>query len=103
MLIDREDVSMDGNSCNKVGTSYNAFNTQQQNACEQPEGSCLDNDLKAVHKRDTDEIEEGRVGPHQLDRHGLSYEWSNNRYELVYKITEAQTTLVRLELVADRI
>jgi len=27
LLVDREKVSLDGNECNKVGTSYNAFNT----------------------------------------------------------------------------
>ena len=34
LLIDREMVSIDGSVCNKIGTSYVAFNTQQQNPCE---------------------------------------------------------------------
>jgi hypothetical protein len=32
-LLDSGMVSLDGMTCNKVGTSYNAFNTQQSNAC----------------------------------------------------------------------
>ena len=29
LLLDREKVSFDGLECNKVGTSYSAFNTMQ--------------------------------------------------------------------------
>ena len=28
LLIDREMVTLDGSVCNKIGTSYGAFNTQ---------------------------------------------------------------------------
>jgi hypothetical protein len=31
LLVEREMVSLDGSQCNKIGTSYAAFNTAQAN------------------------------------------------------------------------
>jgi hypothetical protein len=52
LLVDKEQVSLDGMECNKIGTSYSAFNTQQANACSSPQGTCLSNQIK--HLRDSD-------------------------------------------------
>ena len=42
MIVDKDKVSFDGSECNKIGTSFKAFNTQQ-NACDLPGSSCLGN------------------------------------------------------------
>ena len=39
MLVGLNMVDLSGTTCNKVGTSYNAFNNQP-NACFQREGRC---------------------------------------------------------------
>lgn len=40
LLVDTTLITLDGSTCNKVGTSYEAFNTQG-NACQSPAGTCL--------------------------------------------------------------
>ena len=52
LLVEREQVTFDGNECNKIGTSYSAFNNQPGDACLQPLGSCLDNQISNVHEED---------------------------------------------------
>jgi hypothetical protein len=40
LLVDKTLITLDGATCNKVGTSYEAFNTQGS-ACQSPRGTCL--------------------------------------------------------------
>ena len=43
LFVDREQVSFDGNECNKIGTSYEAFNGDQGSRCLRQPYSCLGN------------------------------------------------------------
>ena len=40
---------------------------------------------------------------YQLHKHKFDYKFIDNQFELIYPIDEVQTTLVRLEVVADQI
>ena len=52
LILDSQYVSIDGSVCNKVGTSYTAFNSQSS-SCDQPSGSCLGNQIADLIKIDT--------------------------------------------------
>ena len=49
------------------------------------------------------ELESPGSGLYQVQNHGLDYITENNGWVLIYPVDEVQTTLVRLELNADRI
>ena len=97
-------VTLDGSVCNKIGTSYGAFNTQQQNPCEQNRGACLANSIKDFRESDVDR-ESITIGSglYLIKNQKLEYLLQNNRNRLQYKVEEIQTTLIRLELKADSI
>ena len=104
LLLEREDVTFDGSACNKVGTSYVAFNTQQQNACERSPGNCLANQLKDLQLGDIEKEKNAPgSGTYLLKNHGLTYKFVDNQYKMLYPVEEVQTTIVRLELLADHI
>lgn len=44
-------VSLDGTECNRIGTSYEAFQTQP-NACNSPVGTCLANQIRDLVNAD---------------------------------------------------
>jgi len=52
MLIRRDQVSIDGRECNKIGTSYEAFATQGSK-CSQPIGTCLGGQLQSFYEEGT--------------------------------------------------
>jgi hypothetical protein len=43
--LDKELLSFSGAQCGKIGTSFQAFQTQV-NPCNQPRGSCLEGQIK---------------------------------------------------------
>lgn len=56
MLVEREQVSFDGKECNKIGTSYHAFNNQPGDKCQQPVASCLANQIQNFYDEDMKRI-----------------------------------------------
>ena len=51
LIVEREQVSMSGGECDKIGTSYRAFQTQGI-ACNVPVDSCLTSQIKDVINQD---------------------------------------------------
>lgn len=51
LLVQREQVSITGLECDKIGTSYQAF-LQQPNACESPVNSCLSQQIRDLFDSD---------------------------------------------------
>lgn len=43
LFVEREQISFDGTECNKIGTSYQAFNIDQGSRCLSKPYSCLAN------------------------------------------------------------
>lgn len=60
MIVEREMVSFNGDECNKIGTSYEAFNNQPGDACEQPLASCLQNQISDLYEGDMRDLQEGK-------------------------------------------
>jgi hypothetical protein len=52
LVVEREQVTMSGGDCDKIGTAYRAFQTQGS-ACNVPVDSCLTSQIKDVIKQDT--------------------------------------------------
>ncbi|CAK0755627.1 hypothetical protein CVIRNUC_002389 [Coccomyxa viridis] len=59
MMIPSSGVDLTGTVCNKVGTSYTAFRYGQTSACQQPQGSCLGNQLADYYNADIARIGQG--------------------------------------------
>ena len=58
MFIQKEAVTLDGNECDKVGVSYEAFQNQATR-CGMLIGSCLKNQLEDFNAADLQTINEG--------------------------------------------
>lgn len=105
LLVEREQVAFEGTECNKVGTSFVAFQSEQANGCNLPRGSCLANQIKDLRERDLERLMSGQVPSFFLHAHGLEMREhvASAVRELAYPIQDVQTTLVRLELSADNL
>jgi hypothetical protein len=74
MLVDRENFSFDGSQCNKIGTSYEAFNNQAA-ACDRPSQSCLGNQIADLHERDIARMRDGQSPLYILKHFGDGWEF----------------------------
>lgn len=100
LLIDRENFSFGGSECNKIGTSYEAFNNQPS-GCDRPVQSCLDNQIADLIERDAERMRNGQSPLNILKHQGDGWEFrrdSMGRLELSMPVKEVQTSLIRLEL-----
>ena len=101
LLVEREQVSFTGGDCNKIGTSYKAFNNQPGDACLQPLGSCLDNQIMNIYEDDIKRVQQGKNPKNILKKYSNSYQiesQNGDRKELKFPVEEVQTTLIRLEI-----
>ena len=73
LLVEREQVSFSGDECNKIGTSYSAFNNQPGDACGQPLGTCLKNQILDVYEADMERISQGKTPRNILKKYGNAY------------------------------
>ncbi len=56
LLVPREETSLDGSECNKVGTSYKAFRSQKAFRDTREIGDCLHNQLFQKHNSDLQKL-----------------------------------------------
>ena len=73
LLVEREMVSFNGDECNKIGTSYEAFNNQPGSACSQPLGSCLSNQISNLYEEDILSLQQGNTPRYILKQYGADY------------------------------
>ncbi len=99
MLVDREQVSFDGLDCNRIGTSFGAFNTAQGSRCQNPQGTCLQNQLK--HLRDDDYQRYLNNKPLQYLTSRLGYTVQDG--QLAYESSTVHKSVVRIEIAADNL
>lgn len=106
MLLDRADVSITGDDCNKVGVGYSAFSIQPS-GCSAKAGECLKNQLETYYQADAYADAAGRAGQYWVKYHtmggpfnpkiqgssGASMEFVTNRF---------QKSLITLKQRADR-
>ncbi|KAK9805195.1 hypothetical protein WJX72_005302 [[Myrmecia] bisecta] len=69
MVVDNTMVSLDGTTCNKIGTSYTAFR-YQAGACAQLPGSCLDSQLQDLYNADVARTKAGTTPRYFVTRWG---------------------------------
>lgn len=105
-ILDRDQVSVDGSQCDRVGTSFTAFR-YQSGACERPVGACLANQIIDITKRDEQRVENGLAPLHKLSRYGATNAsaWVNTagtaRLELGVVVPDAAESIVTLTIDAD--
>jgi len=51
LIVSANNISVDGDKCNKVGVSYEAF-YKQYNRCGEPRSSCLNNQPSHLWRHD---------------------------------------------------
>jgi len=103
MLLNPSQVTSDGTECNKVGTSYTAFNSQPSK-CSQLVQSCFQNQPEDYDSADLKRVNSGQRPNHFLSAWGnfTSIVWQEERY-LELTLEGRYTTLITLELSADRL
>ncbi len=60
LIVDETMVSKNGDQCNLIGTSYQAFNNQPGVQCRQPIGSCLSNQISDILDADMKRLSAGK-------------------------------------------
>jgi len=107
-IVPKYDITDDGRECDKIGVSFSAFRNQPMK-CSQRAGSCLNNQLDARHEKA--ELRRKGLLPASdsssesffIDDFGLSFLKDRDYAYLVHEIIEVQSSIVRLEIVADDI
>lgn len=69
MFVEKTRFDLDGNTCNKIGVSYNAFQAES-NKCANTVGSCLGNQLDALWSQDVIKKLSGQTPSLLLERFG---------------------------------
>jgi len=90
LVLDRELFSFSGADCGKIGTSYQAFQTQTT-PCNQAPGSCLEGQLRDYAGKPE----------HTLSSHGLEQRFGMSRVER--EVRSQQNTVVRVEVEAGQV
>lgn len=119
LFVAKSEVTLDGRECNKVGISYEGFNTQGSR-CEAKAGSCLANQLEALRDVDRAKQAKGQKGSYMVSDFGKFAVYEGQRTVpptahslnglqsianpyLAYQITDVQASVVTLTFAADNI
>ena len=104
LLVDRQAVTLDGMTCNKIGTSYAAFR-HQPSVCLNQAGSCLRNQLEDLQLVDDQRIQRGEPPLYRASGLGAfaPYADAAGAQYVAYTTNTARNSLVTLTLDADRI
>ena len=103
MLLSPSQVTTDGTECNKVGTSYVAFNSQG-NKCGERVQSCFQNQPDDLDSSDLLRVNNGQRPNYFLSAWGnfTTILWQEQKY-LELSLTGRYTSLITLEMSADRL
>lgn len=105
LIVNAEQVALDGTQCDKIGVWYSAFR-DQSNMCNRPIGSCLHNQVKDLWNADAPARarNQSRLS---LSRYGTPVArttiTNNSSIGLEYMVNQIQDTLVAMEITADNI
>lgn len=102
MVVPRDMFSLDGSACNKIGTSYKAFQ-YQSNKCSVIKGSCLNNQIEDLLKEDEINLKSNKTAKYLLKSFGDFTESINKNGTIHLKMayTDVFTTQVSLEIDAS--
>ncbi|PRW58208.1 generative cell specific-1 [Chlorella sorokiniana] len=110
MIVDANQVSVDGTECNKIGTSYAAFrNAQGPNVCRSPQGACLANQLRDLYIADQQRMNRGETPLYLIGRYGggpqngeqVDFDPNNGQLSLNLPVPGMRTSIVSLSVAAD--
>ncbi|GKT25261.1 HAP2/GCS1 like protein [Aduncisulcus paluster] len=108
LIISDQNISLDGSLCNRVGTSFTAFNTQT--CSNSSAGDCLANQASDLYDSDLDRIDNSEQPLYLVDIYGdgCTVETEQDTegsiaYTLTYDVPGEQTTMMLIELAADSI
>lgn len=104
LLVDKNEVTIDGTECNKVGTSYSAFK-HQSSRCDNVAGSCLGNQLEDMQLADEQRMRNGGRPQRRVSAFGdfAPYADSSGRQYVAFTTRSRRASVVTLTLAADDI
>lgn len=90
LIVAASHVSVDGTSCNKIGVSYEGFNSQGSR-CEMRSGSCTRNQIDDLRALDIAAIARGERGKYVVSSYGdFSYEYPLTSSSRIARPSEAR-------------
>jgi len=104
MLINANLITFSGTECNKIGTSFTAFQTQG-NKCEQDAGSCLENQIANLFAQDIQRVIENKTPQYLLAARGDfdMIKCTDDNIYLSYNMHGRQGTVITIEIPAEKI
>ncbi|XP_039281910.1 uncharacterized protein LOC111044601 [Nilaparvata lugens] len=106
LLVQSDDISLEGDECNKVGTSFEGFATQPDR-CAQPRGTCLQNQPIDMWTHDIMARDEGRPGKFFLENYAIVAEQpllmnhSSQEQSLALEYYRQFSTIIEIEVKSD--
>ncbi|KAA8494887.1 Protein HAPLESS 2-A [Porphyridium purpureum] len=102
MLVDRHLVTLDGSECDKIGVAHSAYRNQA-NACEQPQGGCLRNQLEDYYQEDLEREAKGLKGSYFLSNFGMlsARDMFSQQPKLYFETERYQNAELLLSFAAD--
>nr|BDU46978.1 generative cell specific-1 paralog [Pleodorina starrii] len=106
MVIDQGMFTMDGKTCDKIGTNFSAFR-HQQNGCGRILQSCLSGQLKDLWDADMEHVVNGKVPQYMMTRFqaGDKAELNGDAgpLALALPVTSQTESVVMLTVAADKV
>jgi len=102
MFIEKAGVSFGGTECNKVGTSFSAFN-HQNNKCRQLVQSCFQDQLEDKHQTDLKRQSNSKAPLYFISKYGNFSLVLGSQSFLQLELQGRFSSLVTLEMNADKL
>jgi hypothetical protein len=109
LLVPREEVSLDGGECDKVGVSFHTFRSQGDHCSKREPGDCLHNQLFHKHNSDLQKLIMNPDSETTYLVHGKRWFKGSMDFEqgmkklLTYKVTSSENSLVSLTVDAETV
>ncbi|XP_067000943.2 hapless 2 [Anabrus simplex] len=106
LVVDNEEISFDGEECDKAGVGFEAF-VKQPDRCAKPKGTCLKNQPVHFWRSDIEARVAGRKGRYFLENYGtvprkpVKTNYSSDETFLALEYQGKHTSLIDVELKAD--
>ncbi|EFJ46134.1 hypothetical protein VOLCADRAFT_105708 [Volvox carteri f. nagariensis] len=108
MLVDKSLISLDGRTCDKIGTSFSAFR-YQPSGCHRAVSTCLKGQLKDLYDEDMDRIKKGRAPLYMVSQYP-GYEQASftagkfgNETVFLLPVTSQSQSVLTLTVSADKL
>ena len=111
MALDKHLFDLSGRTCDRIGVSYVAFQQDQADRCNRPQGSCLYGQPDEFYLEDEQRMNQSLSPLYNVRRFCPGTEWSSavdesGRSDVYLQCdwnTQRHTSIVRLEIAADNL